>query len=546
VPRRLLLRLSLALVVVLAASALPVAQGSTQAQAGGIFRVSFQGSSSMHAFDHVDPALAYSRESWTLLDTVCARLMRYRDQPPPAGYQLVPEVAAARPTVSAGGMTWTFRLRSGFRFSDGSPVRADAFAQAIYRTMAPGVDSPAWLYTRAIVGAEDVRAGRAEKASGVEARANTLVVRFTRPVGEFDAWTTMPFFCAVPPTLPPSPEGVRSFPGAGPYTVRDYRPNQRIVIRRNRYYGGIRAHHVDGFNVDLSADSPEQVLDRIEAGRADWGYTKPHAAFAPGRNYLAKYQLNRSRFFVDPGLTVAMLALNSSRSLLKDNPDLRRAINLVLNRSWFKGTPAAFELTDQLLQRPVAAFKEQRIYPDGGNPARAKALAAGNLRDGKVNFYVPDVPGVIACAQCIESWLETLDLQVEIKPFAEWTTASAYLGRLGEANEPWDLALLLWTPDFVDPFGYVNRLLDSQEAGGTALAGFEERKYVDLMRRAAELRGAARDRAYAALDLELTRDAAPIVPIYVMHETTFVSARVGCVLRRPSLVLTTACLKRGT
>ena len=48
--------------------------------------------------------------------------MRYRDRPPPQGYQLVPEVAAARPTVSAGGTTWTFRLRSGFRFSDGRPV----------------------------------------------------------------------------------------------------------------------------------------------------------------------------------------------------------------------------------------------------------------------------------------------------------------------------------------------------------------------------------------------------------------------------------------
>ena len=68
----------------------------------------------------------------------------------------------------------------------------------------------------------------------------------------------MPFFCAVPPTLPPSPEGVRTFPGAGPYTIREYRPNERIVLGRNRYYGGRRAHHVDGFHVDLSAESPDE------------------------------------------------------------------------------------------------------------------------------------------------------------------------------------------------------------------------------------------------------------------------------------------------
>ena len=62
----------------------------------------------------------------------------------------------------------------------------------------------------------------------------------------------MPFFCAVPPTLPPSREGVRTFPGAGPYYVKEYRLNRKVEIRRNTYYGGNREHHVDGFDVDLS------------------------------------------------------------------------------------------------------------------------------------------------------------------------------------------------------------------------------------------------------------------------------------------------------
>ena len=159
----------------LCALLLPSVSGSTgSAKAGGIFRVTFL--TTPGNFDHIDPALAYSRESWALLDTVCARLMRYRDRPPPQGYQLEPEVAAAPPVVSRDARTWTFRLRNGFRFSDGSPVRADAFAQAIHRTMAPGVDSPAYLYTQAIVGAEDVHAGRAARAAGVTVRGNTLTI----------------------------------------------------------------------------------------------------------------------------------------------------------------------------------------------------------------------------------------------------------------------------------------------------------------------------------------------------------------------------------
>ena len=143
--------------VPLAVAGLGGAHGSTgAAQEGGIFRVTFL--TTPGNFDHVDPALAYSRESWALLDTVCARLMRYPDKPPPEGYRSVPEVAAAFPKVSPDGKTTTFKLRSGFRFSDGRPVDAEAFAWAIHRTMAPGVDSPAYQYTRFIVGAEDVHA----------------------------------------------------------------------------------------------------------------------------------------------------------------------------------------------------------------------------------------------------------------------------------------------------------------------------------------------------------------------------------------------------
>jgi ABC-type oligopeptide transport system substrate-binding subunit len=546
VRRRLLILACLAAASLLSVAVLPGARGSTDAREGGIFRVSFQGSSSLQAFDYVDPALAYRRESWALLDTVCARLMRYRDTAPPDGYRMVPEVAAAFPKVSRDGKTTTFTLRSGFRFSDGTPVRADAFAHAIDRTMAPGVDSPAWLYTQAIVGAADVKAGKRSRAAGVTARGNTLTVRFTREVRDFAAWTTMPFFCAVPPTLPASAEGVRTFPGAGPYTIREYRRNERIVLGRNRYYGGQRAHHVDGFHVDLSAGSPEEVLDRIEAGKADWGYAPAHTHVDPGRHLIAKYRLDQERYFIRPGLTVAMFVLNSSRTLFKDNPRLRRAVNLALKRDWFTAS-AALPLTDHYLPSPVQGFRDRRVYPLDGDPTRAKALAAGNLRDRKAVFYVPACAGAVACVQfVVKEQLEALGLEVEIRPFPEWTTTSAYLGRMGDPDEPWDLALIQWTPDFVDPFAYINRLLDGRPAGGTDLARFDEPFYRDLMRKASRLQGAARGRAYAELDLRLTSHAAPVVPIYVVSEATLVSARVAkrCMLLRPGLVLTTVCLKR--
>ena len=411
--------------------------------------------------------------------------------------------------------------------------------------MAPGVDSPGWLYTRAIVGAEDFRAGKATQASGVTARGNTLIVRFARPVGEFDAWTTMPFFCAVPPTLPPDREGVRAFPGAGPYYVKEYRPNRRIVIRRNRYYGGSRAHHVDGFDVDLSADSPEQMLDRIETGKADWGYTLPAVYLEAGRRLLGKYGLNHSRFWITPGLTVSMFVLNSSRPLFRDNPRLRQAVNLALNRHEFL-TRGVGVPTLQYLPSSLPGFRDLRLAPPEGDLARAKTLASGSLRDGKAILYVPTFRQKQGAAQLFAEWLTEIGLDVELRDIADYVTTSAYLGRLGNPDEPWDLAQVLWTPDFVDASAFINRLLDDQAAGGTDLAGFDEAGYTELMRRAAQLQGAARQRAYSDLELALARDAAPILPIAVMNEATLVSARVDpkCMLLRPGLVLTTVCLNR--
>ena len=197
--RHLSLSLSLALMAVAVSL---VQAGSSSAQQSGIFRISLSPASGL---DHIDPALSFTTPGWTLLDTVCARLMAYPDRPAPAGYRLQREVAAGV-RVSDGFKRYTFTLRRAFRFSDGSPVRAAAFAHAIHRLLAPAARSPGAVYARDIVGAAEVIAGRRSTAAGVVARGYKLTVRFTRPAPDFLTRTTMPFFCAVPPGLPSTPK----------------------------------------------------------------------------------------------------------------------------------------------------------------------------------------------------------------------------------------------------------------------------------------------------------------------------------------------------
>jgi peptide/nickel transport system substrate-binding protein len=537
--------LSAALVVAVAVQ--PNALGSTRAAPdGGVFRISLAPQSGL---DSMDPALSFTAPGWALLDTTCARLMSYPDAAPPAGLGVQPEVAAGPPKVSSDLKTYTFTLRPGFRFSNGAPVRASAFARAINRALSSTMRSPGARFMLDIDGAAAVRAGRSATASGVVARGNTLTVRFTNPTPDFAARTTLPFFCAVPPTLPDDPEGIGAIPSAGPYTVVEYRPGERVVIRRNPFYGGSRPHHVDGFNVDLRAASPQDMLQRIERGEADWGHTLAPVFLDPALDLVAKYGVNHSRrLFAKPGLTMRMFAFNSSRPLFRNNPRLRRAVNFALDRRALQavaGGPLAGSLTDQYLPASVPGYRDADVYPlDHADVPRAKELARDNLRGGKAVMVVSDFQQPLAVAQLAKRQLAEIGLDLTIKAVPPHIATAAYLDTLTEPGAEWDLALVLYTPNLPDPHAYINLLLDTHFIGGTNLARFESRRYDEAMRRASRLPQAReRYRAYAELDARLAREAAPLVALSTLTEWTLVSKRVGCMVLRPVLDLTAVCLK---
>lgn len=508
-----------------------VAHGSgagASIRSGGTFRISIVENNPTL---HLDPAVSYEPAGWALLDLTCARLMNYPDGPAPGGFRLVPEVARQYPRVSRDGRTYTFVLRRGFRFSNGATVGASAFARAIARIRALS-DSPGTQYTRDIV--------------GVTARGNRLVVRLTRFAPDFPARTTMPFFCAVPPTLPVDPEGRAVFPAAGPYYVAEYVRGRRLVLRRNRFYGGKRPRHVDRFLVDLGVGTFEEVLDRVERGQADWGWVPPPVYFDPTRRLAAKYGVNRSQFFVKPGLAFIGYALNTSRPLFRNNVRLRRAVNFAVDRSALQrvqGGRLARRLTDQYLPPSLPGYRDAQVYPLGRpNLTKARSLARGQTRGGKAVLYTFDFPGTVAAGQVVKRNLARIGLDVEVKAIPP----PAYFERIPSGAEPFDIAFFGFTADYIDPYSYVNLFFERRFVGATNYARFRSPRFDRLMRRAAGLRGRARYTAYGKLDVRLAREAAPMVAVGYDNDATLVSRRVDprCIVLRPALDLTAVCLKR--
>lgn len=487
--------------------------------------------------DSLDPALAVQVQAWSLLETTCARLLRPTVDAQGASV-LRPEVAARVPRTSRDRRTVTFTLRAGYRFSDGTPVRANAFARAINRTLDPSMRSPWADYLRDIVGAGAVLAGRRSTAPGVVARGLSLTIRLARPVPDFHARTT--FLCAVPPALPSDREGIADSPAAGPYYVAVHRAGERVAIRRNRFYGGTRPRHVEGFDVDLRLDSHEEVLDRVERGEADWGWALPQTHFDPSRRLAGKYGVNRGRFFVRPGTLFRGYAFNLSRPLFRDNPLLRRAVSLAIDRSALRrvaGGRHSSRLTDQYLPFGMRGFRDARIYPlDRPDLARARALARGRTRGGRVVLYTVDLPFHLAFAQSIQQSLAKIGLEVRIRG----VPLQAYFGGL-MARGPYDLGFVTWVPDYDDPYAVLNVQLDGQFVGSTNWSRFDSPAYNRLLRRVARLEGAERYRAYGALDVRIARDAAPMVAIDFVNDATLVSGRVGCVGR--AFDLAALCVK---
>src|SRR4051794_29752877 len=113
--------------------------GGKHGAKGGTLRVDLTSD-----FDFIDPALDYFSHGWQLQYATSCKLLSFPDKEANAGgTKISPEVAKSLPAVSKNGKTYTFTLKSTFKFADGTPVTAKSFAYAMNRDLNPKMVSPA-------------------------------------------------------------------------------------------------------------------------------------------------------------------------------------------------------------------------------------------------------------------------------------------------------------------------------------------------------------------------------------------------------------------
>jgi ABC-type oligopeptide transport system substrate-binding subunit len=239
--------------------------------------------------------------------------------------------------------------------------------------------------------------------------------------------------------------------------------------------------------------------------------------------------VNRGRFFVKGQAVFWYLNFNHDEPLFRGNNRLKQAINHAIDRPQMVRQHGALggARTDQILPIDFPGFRNWNLYSlRGANPTRARQLAQGNTRGGKVRFWTFNSSFGPSVAQVVQFNLRQINLDADITALDRVVQTT----RGGNRNtNDYDMLLNGWGEDYPDPYDFINILLQGtsiQPDNNVNLSYFNEARWNARMTQAASQFGAQRLRTYAILDRDLMQGPAPVAPYINTNARILVSARV--------------------
>jgi ABC-type transport system substrate-binding protein len=495
------------------------------------------------AIGSADPAVSGGPVYAQLAYSTCSYLLNYPDAAGAAGRTLRPEVAAAPPDVSRDGRTYTFRIRSGFRFSppSGQRVTAETFRYSIERALSPrlavGGPSPATLLAD-VVGIGAFTSGRVSHISGIRVRGDELAITLTRAAGDLPARLRSSSFCPVPLGTQAVPGGGGATPiaMAGPYYVAST-GRGRTVLERNPNYTGSRPRRSARivYTVGISAAA---AIARVERGRADYvsGNTVGYEAagpLAPGGTLDRAYgraspagRAGAARYVATDAPGIDGIAFNTRRPLFRD-ARMRRAVAYALDRRALAGVFGE-RPSDRLVPPAVSGLDRTLAYAGGPDLAAARRLAGHGMRRTAV-LYVCGEPSNRRIAEIVRANLSEIGIDVHIDQSLGCLNGPE-ASRLAAA----DLQLVSRFDGSSDPAPFVELALGDRYSAPGYWGDVRLRNEIE---RARATRGAARIAAYSRLEALLVRTAVPLAVYGSAVTPEFFSARVGCRISQGALDL---------
>ena len=296
--------------------------------------------------------------------------------------------------VSDDQLTWTFHLRDGLKWSDGSALTADDFVYSWQRLVDPSVAAPYAQTVLGMVEGYDDAIGRPDADGNttvdpdptklkVEAPdEKTLIVHMAKPTPYFDKLAA---FVSLSPVkkdvVEANPDGwsidPKTYISTGPFKLTGWEPGSYLMFEKNENYWDADSIKLDGIKCLLMQDQ-NATFSAYESGDALMIKDVPTQEITTLKD--------RSDFHIDPILGTYYLDLNTTLDEFKD-PKVREALSLALDRKYISETITAGTYT------PASGFVSEGVTDWNGTAWQ------DNITDKSAYINIDDYAGNLAKAK---------------------------------------------------------------------------------------------------------------------------------------------------
>ncbi len=413
-----------------------------------------------------DPALISDSNSSAVMNNVVEGLVATK---PGTVADVVPMLAAKLPDVSADGLTYTFTLRTGIKFHDGTDFNADAVVYNYDRqknTPKPLQNDYNYYYGATFGG----YGADSNIASTKATDASTVVFTLKKPQSNFVISQTLSVFAIQSPAAlragdadNPDPSkscyaqgtcpNSASMVGTGPFKFKEWVPNDHVTIVKNTdYWNKDGVAHLDSIIFKPFKDTVAET-QALEAGDIDWAQI-----IQP--NDIQTIQGNTGLEVINRGASCNLghLAMNQTHKPF-DNVKIRQAVAAAVDRdalvkAFYAGTA---RVADTWLPPGLAGYKQEQLPAYDVNAAKQLIADSGVPADQlAIDFYYPNdvtrpyMPDPKGMADAIRTNLEAAGFKVTLKS-AGWRTG--YIKNESAGNYP--IWLIGWTCDWGGPDNFL-------------------------------------------------------------------------------------------
>jgi peptide/nickel transport system substrate-binding protein len=442
--------------------------------------------------------------------------------------KLEPQLARSLPTVTNSGHRYTFKLRPGVKFTNGTPLTSADVKYSFERLVIPSFGSEAGsLYTTLpITGMADVVNHKAQTLSGITTPdPQTIVFDFDYPDSTFVYLISLPMAGVVSMALAES-LGFKKYNwapvGSGPFTAEVVNRESYIVLRRNKAYWNPKVPAFAGVQWRMGIDDTLAML-RIQSGQDDMMYDPVPAgsvdAVLGNPKYVKDDQAVKTRQD-----NCYWMSLSLKDPLMK-SLEVRKAIAMAINKPRvLQAMHALGAVADGGFFSPLSPYYQAGLaYPYNPTEARSLLAQAGVPKGSTIKMYSSNRFPYQAIGQVVQADLAAIGLNIAYTPM-EYDAFVTFTG-----NSP--DGILLWAWELAYPSG--SYIVDSAFTSAAEKAGccnypwFSSPSFDRLAVAAHRSTSTSQiDSLYREMDRIVVHDEALWVPLVYPVRLDFVSARV--------------------